>query len=467
MVRKYKKKWYLRTAFSQISIINYKMSKNIVLKRGLDIPISGSAGLYVSKSMVPAVVAVCPDGVRGLLPRLLVKEGDRVLCGSPVIADKKNPDIILTAPASGTVKEVVRGEKRKLLAILIQTDPEQEYAGIDTADVKSALLSSGLWTLLTQRPYGVLADPSVTPKGIFVSAFNSAPLAADYEFTLGKEVNAIQKGIDALATLAPVHVSLDASVKDSAFAGLTGCTIHRFQGKHPAGNVGVQISHISPIMKGETVWTLTLNGLAAIGRLFLTGKVNVRRKVAVGGPAAIQPSYVDTLPGTPVKEFAPFYGNSSADEVRIISGDVLSGRCVGMDGYLGRDDDQVTIIREGTDKELLGWIRPFRFNQFSTDHSYFSWLLPCKRYDMDTNLHGGPRPFLMNDNYYSKVLPMDIYPVYLAKACLAGDIEKMEKFGIYEVLPEDLATCEFVDPSKNYIQDYIAKGIDLMLKEMA
>ncbi len=442
------------------------MSKNIVLKKGLDIPISGSPSLDVSKSMVPATVAVCPDGIRGLLPRLLVKEGDRVLCGSPVIADKKNPDIILTAPASGVVKEVVRGEKRKLLAVLIQTDAQQECVRFDTTDVKSALLSSGLWTMLTQRPYGILADPSVTPKGIFVSAFHSAPLAADLEFTLGNELGALQKGIDALATLAPVHVSLDGSLRESAFARLQGCTLHCFEGKHPAGNVGVQISHISPIGKGQIVWTLSLNGLAAIGRLFLSGCVNLRRKVAVGGPAALQPSYVETLPGTPMKEFAPFYGNS-ADEVRIISGDVLSGVSVGLNGYLGRDDDQITIIHEGYDKELLGWIRPFRFNQFSADRSYFSWLLPCKRYDMDTNLHGGPRPFLMNENYYSKVLPMDIYPVFLAKACLAGDIEKMEKFGIYEVLPEDLATCEFVDPSKIYIQDIIAKGIDLMLKEMA
>ncbi|MBP5521696.1 MAG: Na(+)-translocating NADH-quinone reductase subunit A [Bacteroidales bacterium] len=442
------------------------MSENIVLKKGLDIPISGCASLFVSKSMIPAYVAVQPDGVKGLLPRLLVKEGDRVLCGSPVIADKKNPDILLCAPASGTVKEVVRGEKRKLLAVLIETDATQEYARIDTSNVKTALLQSGLWTLFTQRPYGIMADPAITPKAIFVSAFHTAPLAADLEFTLGDQGQAIQKGIDALGEIAPVHVSLNGAISNSAFSALKGCTIHRFKGKHPAGNVGVQISHISPILKGETVWTINLNGLAAVGRLMASGRVDVRRKVAVCGPAALQPSYVETLPGTPVKDFAPFYGNS-ADEVRIISGDPLSGVSVGLDGYLGWNDDQLTIIHEGYDKELLGWIRPLRFNQFSSDRSYFSWLLPGKKYDMSTNLHGGPRPFLMNENYYTKVLPMDIYPVFLAKACLAGDIEKMEKFGIYEVLPEDLALCEFVDPSKCYIQDMIAQGIDLMIKEMA
>ena len=450
------------------------MSDIIVLKKGLDVPVKGSADLRVSKSMTPATVAVRPDGAKGLLPRLLVKEGDRVLCGSPVIADKKNPDILLTAPVSGTVKAIVRGEKRKLLAVLIEADDKQEFvdfgvkvpSGLTADEVKATLMASGLWPVLVQRPYGILADPAAAPKAVFVSAFNSGPLAADTEFTLGSQVAFIQKGIDALARIAPVHVSIDASVKDSAFARLTGCTLHRFQGKHPAGNVGVQISHISPIRKGETVWTLPLHGLAAIGKLFATGRYNVRRLVAVTGPAAIEPSYVETVPGTPVKCFAPFYGNT-AELDRFISGDLLSGENVGEEGYLGWKDDQLTIIHEGTEKELLGWIRPIRWKQFSTDHSYFSWLMPWRKYDMTTNLHGGPRPFLMNDGYYAKVLPMDIYPVFLAKACLAGDIDKMEKFGIYEVLPEDLATCEFVDPSKIYIQDCIAKGIDLMLKEMA
>ena len=450
------------------------MSEIIVLKRGLDVPVKGRADLRVSKSMTPATVAVLPDAAKCLLPRLLVKEGDRVLCGSPVIADKKNPDILLAAPVSGLVKEIVRGEKRKLLAVLIEADDKQEFvdfgakdpAALTADEVKAALLKSGLWPVIVQRPYGILADPAVTPKAIFISAFNSAPLAADTEFTLGSQVAFIQKGIDALSKIAPVNVSLDADVKDSAFAKLKNCALHSFRGKHPAGNVGVQISHISHIRKGDIVWTLPLHGVAAIGKLFATGRYDVRRKVAVSGPAALDPSYVETYPGTPMCNFAPFYGNTP-ELVRIISGDVLSGKAVGVDGYLGWKDDQVTIIREGTDKELLGWIRPIRWKQFSTDHSYFSWLMPWRKYDMDTNLHGGPRPFLMNDAYYAKVLPIDIYPVFLAKACLAGDIDKMEKFGIYEVLPEDLATCEFVDPSKNYIQDFIAKGIDLMLKEMA
>ena len=453
------------------------MSKTFVLKKGLNIPIEGEAEHHVSKTIVPGIVAVQPTDFKGFLPRLLVKEGDPVLCGSPVLADKKNADILLTSPVSGTVKEIVRGEKRKLLAVLIEADGKRacvdfgakDAATLDAGQVRQALLQSGLWPWLIQRPYGVIANPELRPRDIFISTFSSAPLAADPKFCFHGELEAAQAGICALGKLTDgkVYVGLDGNVPAPAFAGLKHCELVRFQGKHPAGNVGVQISHIAPIRKEDTVWTVSAAGLIAIGKLFTTGRYDVLRKVAVAGPMAIQPAYVNALPGTPMKELAHFFGNTPRKSLRIISGDVLSGKTIGPDGYLGFFDNQVSVLREGTEPELLGWIRPFRFNQFSTDRSYFSWLLPKKKYAMDTNLHGGARAFLMNDGYYAKVLPMDIYPVYLAKACLAGEIEKMEKFGIYEVLPEDLATCEFVDPSKNDIQEIIAKGIDLMLKEMA
>ena len=453
------------------------MSKNIVLKKGLDIPVSGSAGLRLSKTINPDMVAIEPTAFKGFVPRLLVKEGDRVLCGSPVMSDKKNASILLCSPVSGTVKEIVRGDKRKLLAVLVQSDVRQEYpdnkpcnvASMDAEQIKETLLGSGLWPFIVQRPYGIMADPAVEPDAVFVSSFSTAPLAADTEFTLGDRIGDIQKGIEVLSKLSKggVHVGIDGSRKEgSVFARLAGAEIHSFKGRHPAGNVGVQISHIRPILKGVTVWTVSPYGLAAIGKYFNKGIFDIRRKVAVAGPAAIEAVYVDTVPGAPMKTLAGFYGGSD-EGIRIVSGDALSGKTVGADGYLGFFDDTVSIFKEGTEKELLGWANPLRFKQFSNDHSYFSWLLPKKEYDMDTNLHGGPRAFVMNDAYYAKVLPMDIYPLYLIKACLAGDIEKMEKFGIYEVLPEDLATCEFIDPSKNYIQDIIAKGIDLMLKEMA
>ena len=452
------------------------MSQTIVLKKGLNIPVKGEAELRVSKAIAPGIVAVCPTDFKGLLPRLLVKEGDPVLCGSPVIADKKNADIILASPVSGTVKELVRGDKRKLLAVLIEADGEnkcvdfgvKDVASLDADSVRSAIMQSGLWPWLVQRPYGIIADPAIKPKAIFVSAFDTAPLAADTEFCLASQIKAIQAGADALGKLTEggVHVSIDASREHSEFARLSGVQLHSFKGKHPAGNVGVQISHISPIQKGETVWTISLEGLAAIGKLFTKGIYDVRRKVAVCGPMAIEPSYIETVPGMPMKELAPYYGGEPTD-IRFISGDVLSGSNAGAEGYLGFFDSQITLIREGYEKELLGWARPVRSREYSRDHCYFSWLTPWRKYDMDTNLHGGVRAFLMNDGYYAKVLPMDIYPIYLTKACLAGDIDKMEQFGIYEVLPEDLAVCEFIDPSKNNIQDIISKGIDLMLKEMA
>ena len=453
------------------------MSKTIVLKKGLNIPVKGEADLYVSKTILPEVVAVQPCDFNGLIPRLLVKEGDSVLAGSPVISDKKDPRIIVTSPVSGTVSGILRGEKRKLLAVLIKPDEEQNalsfpVKGSDSLSaeaLKELLLDAGLWPLITQRPYGTVASPDAAPKAIFVSAFNTAPLAPSPEFTLGNEFNEIQAAVNALGKLTDggVHVSLNAdNYAGTPFHKLENAVLHCFKGKHPAGNVGVQISHICPIRKGDIVWTVSLLGLAVIGRLLLRGEVDLSRKVAVTGPMAIQPSYISTVPGMPMKAVAPYYGGN-AEGLRIISGDILSGRNAGEDGYLGFYSEQITLVAEGTDTELLGWARPFRFNQFSSTMSYFSWMLPGKKYDMDTNLHGGPRAFVMSDEWYAKVLPMDIFPLYLIKACLAGDIDKMEKFGIYEVLPEDLALCEFVDPSKNSIQEIIASGIQLMLKEMA
>ena len=451
------------------------MSQNFVLKKGLDIPIKGAAELRLSNAKTPNIVAIKPTDFKGLSPRLLVREGDPVLCGSPIIADKTHADILLTSPVSGTVKSIVRGDKRKLLAILIENDHEfncinfQLPSNAGREEVKQFLLQSGMWPWLIQRPYGILANPDLSPRSIFISGFNTAPLAPDTEFCFGEDVKFIQAAISALAKLANggVHLSLNAdNYSSTPLHKLEDCTIHTFQGKHPAGNVGVQISHICPIRKEETVWTISLLGLAAIGKVILNGKVDLRRKVAVCGPLAIDPSYIGTLPGMPIRDIAGQFG-TLADEARVISGDALSGASVGAEGYLGWFDNQITLIKEGNEKEYFGWIRPIRYKQFSTDHSYFSWLMPWRKYDMTTNLHGGPRAFIMNDAYYGKVLPMDIYPLYLTKACLAGDIDKMEKFGIYEVLPEDLALCEFVDPSKNYIQDIIAQGIDLMLKEMA
>ena len=436
------------------------MSNNIYLKKGLNIPINGVAAQTTKKVIVPDVVTIKPTDFRGLVPKLLVREGDKVLAGTPVLADKMSQNILFSSPVSGVVAEVVRGEKRKLLEVRIKADAEQEYvdfgvkrvADMSAEQIKEALLAAGLWPALVQRPYGIVANPEVAPKAIFVSAFSTAPLAADLDFTLRDDLTNIQTAINALNKLTKggVHVSLNAQTySGTPFHKLENVIMHTFSGQHPAGNVGVQIHHISPICKGETVWTVSLMMLAAIGKLFNTGKYDVRRKIAVTGPKVKNPAYVDGYPGISMKDVKEFYGDAS--ELRFISGDVLTGTNVGAEGYLGFHDNQITILEEGDKYELLGWAKPFRPKLFSASRTYFSWLTPNKKYDMDTNLHGGPRAFVVNDTY-SKVLPMELYPVHLLKACLANDIDNMEKFGIYEVLEEDFALCEYVCPSKIDIQ---------------
>ncbi len=450
------------------------MSNNIYLKKGLDLPINGTAAQNTKKVIVPDVVAVKPTDFRGLVPKLLVREGDKVLAGTPVLADKMSQNILFASPVSGTVAEVVRGEKRKLLEVRIKADANQEYvdfgvkkvSALSAEEIKESLLAAGLWPAITQRPYGIVANPETKPKAIFVSAFSTAPLAANVEYVLNGQAENIQTAVDALAKLAGCKVNVcvnEAGASASIFSKLQNVVLHTVSGKHPAGNVGVQIHHISPVQKGEIVWTVSPVMLAAIGKLFNTGKYDVKRKVAVTGPKAINPAYVEGYPGISIKDVKDFY--NAAEDLRYVSGDVLTGANVGAEGFLGFFDNQITILEEGDKYELLGWAKPFRTNLFSASRTYFSWLTPNKKYDMDTNLHGGPRAFVVNDTY-GKVLPMDIYPVYLLKACLANDIDNMEKFGIYEVIEEDFALCEYVCPSKIYIQQIITDGIALMLKEM-
>ena len=450
------------------------MSNNIYLKKGLDLPISGSAAQNTKKVIVPDVVAVKPTDFRGLVPKLLVREGDKVLAGTPVLADKMSQNILFTSPVSGTVAEVVRGEKRKLLEVRIKADEKQEYVDfgkkkvseMTAAQIKESLLAAGLWPAIIQRPYGIVANPESKPKAIFVSSFSTAPLAANLDYALNEELANIQTAVDALAKLTDggVHVGIGgANESVTPFRKLQNVTLHTIEGKHPAGNVGVQIHHISPIQKGEIVWTVSPVMLAAIGKLFNTGKYDVSRKIAVTGPKAINPAYVEGYPGISIKDVKEFY--NSSENLRYVSGDVLTGTNIGAEGFIGFYDNQISILEEGDKYELFGWAKPFRTSLFSASHTYFSWLTPNKKYDMDTNLHGGPRAFVVNDTY-GKVLPMNLYPVYLLKACLANDIDKMEKYGIYEVIEEDLALCEYVCPSKIYIQQIITDGIALMLKEM-
>ena len=448
------------------------MSDQIRLKKGLNLPIAGEALCEVTARVAPDLVAVKPTDFRGLVPRLLVKEGDSVKAGTPLFADKKYTTMVFCSPVSGTVDAVVRGDKRKLLEVRIKADAKNEAlradvskaSALDKKGLTDLLLEHGLWPCIKQRPFGTIADPEAEPKAIFISGMNTAPLGADYEFSLRDDVPDIQAGIDALGRLTRggVHLSLDADrFSGSAFNALTGVVMHRFAGPHPAGNVGVQINHISPINKGEVVWTVSLPLVAVIGRFLRKGVYDTRRLIAVAGPAAVKPSYVEVCAGVGMKQLAPYFAEG---DVRVVSGDVLTGEAVGREGFLGFFDDQVSVLREGNYYEMFGWINPLRSKKFSVSHAYPAFLRR-KKYDMDTNENGGERPFLMND-VYGKVLPMDIYPLYLFKACLAGDLDKMEQLGIYEVIEEDVALCEYVCPSKVEIQQIVRDGIELMMKEM-
>lgn len=452
------------------------MSEHIRLKRGLNIPIKGKASCTVTKTIVPDIIALKPTDFRGITPRLSVKEGDRVKAGSPVFADKQHPEILFCAPHSGIVSEIVRGDKRKLLEIRIKADNEIDYLHrevpksntLDREEIVKLLLDSGLWPCIKQRPYGIIANPNTTPKSIFISGMATAPLAADLEYILSNDFEALQEGINILNSLTSggVHLSLDAqNFAGTEFHKFKNVILHSIVGPHPAGNVGVQINHISPINKGEIIWTVDLFLVASIGRFFITGNYDMRRTIAVAGPAALNPSYVKCIPGISMNQLSEYF-DTSKGELRIISGDILTGENVCKKGFLGFYNNLVTIIPEGNYYEMFGWVKPFRLKKFSTSRSYFSWLMPNKQYDMDTNTNGEERAFVVSEAY-SKVLPMDIYPVYLFKAILAEDIEKMENLGIYEVIEEDIALCEFVCPSKIEIQSIVSKGIDLMIKEMA
>ena len=450
------------------------MSEHIRLKKGLDIPLAGAAPAKIAETVAPDLVAIKPTDFKALVPKLAVKEGDAVKAGDALFVDKMCPSISFCSPVSGVVQAVVRGDKRKLLAVVVKADKEQQsvkYNAVDLAKmdrkaVVDLLLERGLWPMIKQRPYGIVANPELTPKSIFVSAMATAPLAPDPDFVMEGQMEYLQAGIDALGRLTNggVHFSLNAAkAAGSAMSSLKGVIPHTFSGPHPAGNVGVQINHISPINKGEIVWTVDLVSLAAIGRCIATGTYDMSRVVAVTGPAAENPVCVKAVQGMSLASIAKY---AKKGNVRFVSGDVLTGENVGADGYLGFFDNQVTLLEEGDYYEMLGWIKPFRLKKFSFSHLYWSWLAGKKKtYKLDTNTNGGPRAFVVSD-VYGKVLPMDIYPVYLLKACLAKDIEKMENLGIYEVIPEDFALCEFVCPSKIEIQKILSDGIDLMLKEM-
>ncbi len=449
------------------------MSKVINLKRGLNIRLKGDAEKIIGTSIDADQVALKPTDFPGLIPKILVKVDQLVKAGEPIFFDKYNPEIFLTAPTSGQVLAINRGERRKVLEIIIKADGKNESLPFAKADpqklsreeVKSQLISSGLWPFLKQRPYGTLAKPAQTPKHIFISGFDSAPLAPDYEFTLKGQTAALQTGINALTKLTDGKVFLGIRPEQSngIFTGLKNVEINQFSGPHPAGNVGIQIHHISPIDKGEIVWTINPQEVAFIGRLFETGKLDLTKLIAFTGSEVKSPKYFKCTLGTNLGGLLKGATKQAGNE-RIISGNVLVGSHIEADSFLGFFDNQVTVIPEGDYYEFLGWAMP-RLNKFSLSRSYFSWLTPKRIYSLDTNLNGEERAFVMTGQY-DKVLPMDILPVHLLKAIIAEDIDKIEALGIYEVIEEDLALCEYVCTSKTEVQQILRNGINLMIKEL-
>ncbi len=450
----------------------------IKLRKGLDINLQGRAEEKLIQLKSKGQYALVPDDFEGVTPKVVVKEGDKVKAGDALFVNKQYPEVRFASPVSGTVREVVRGERRKVLCVRVDADAQQEQVDFGKKDVAkmdgqaviNALLEAGIFGYINQLPYAVSTNPSVLPKAIFVSALRDKPLAGDFQFEVKGQEQDFVTGIQALSKIAKTHVGLgiqpdfQSTIRQQGIEQFAELTI--FDGPCPAGNVGVQVNHLAPVNKGEVVWTIgDPTVVLFIGRLFNTGKVNLMRRVALCGSEVKVPAYVDMLVG---EELSTLLSNSyDADRhVRIINGNVLTGRPTTKDGFLGAHTSEITVIPEGDDAdEMLGWILP-RLKQFSVNRSYFSWLLGKKQYALDARIKGGERHIIMSGEY-DRVLPMDIYGEYLIKAIIAGDIDRQEALGIYEVSPEDFALAEFVDSSKLELQRIVREGLNILRKENA
>jgi Na+-transporting NADH:ubiquinone oxidoreductase subunit A len=450
------------------------MSENIRLKKGLNIRIKGAAEKILSPEIPVTHYAVKPVDFPGLVPKLEVRPGDTVKAGTTLFIDKFIPEIRFASPVSGTVVDCVRGERRKLLEVTIEVAGEEfiDFGKVALTDLSremiiEKLLNSGLWPVIRQRPYHIIAKPDSLPKSIFISGFDTAPLAPDNDFVMhNSDLSEFNAGVGVLAKLTDgrVNLVLDGSnITGSVLKNTPGVDIHYVSGPHPAGNVGIQIHHLDPVNKGETVWYVNLQDVSVIGRLFNQGIYRHDRIIALAGSEVLKPGYYRVRSGASIAGVTK--GNTKGGELRYISGNVLTGTAITPAGYLGFYDNMVSVIPEGNYYEFFGWMTP-GINKFSATRTFMSSVIPKKEYVMDTNFHGGERAFVLT-GVYDKVLPMDILPMHLLKSILAGDIELMEKLGIYEVAEEDFALCEFVCPSKIEIQAIIRKGLNLMAKEMS
>lgn len=449
------------------------MSTDIRIKKGLNINLVGAAETTTSRAVASNVYSINLLDFHGLTPKMIVREGAEVKAGEPLFYNKNFEAMKFVAPVSGELVEVQRGARRKILKLKILADRDQkslEHTPLNPGkagaeDIRAFLLESGCWPFIKQRPFDVIAHPHDVPKAIFVSAYVTAPLAADINYTLKGKEKELQAALIALGKLTPgqVHVSIGQD-GDSPFAGLEGIRLHRVSGPHPAGLVGTQINRIDPINKGERVWTVSPQDLVIIGETLLTGTFNPERIVALAGSCVKTPKYYSTRIGAELATFLYASGVTQKD-IRVINGDVLTGSRSRPDGHLGFYNNTVTVIPEGDDYELFGWAAPV-FDKISATRSLtFSWLNPNKKYNLDTNTNGEHRAFVVT-GLYEEVFPLDIYPMQLLKACMYKDLDEMEQLGLYEVIPEDFSLTEFICISKQPHQQIIREGLDLLQKEM-
>lgn len=450
------------------------MTNRIKLCKGLDIHLQGTARKHKDAVMIGGEYALQPSAFVGLVPKVIVKEGEHVKVGEALFVDKAHPEMTFASPVSGIVTAVERGERRKVLSVRVKADDEQqfvEFAKRDVSamkgkDVKAALIEAGLFGYVNQLPYAVVANASDEPKAIFVSALRDMPLAGDFEFELQGNEKDFQTGLTALSKIAKTYLGVGAKQTSAALLEAKDVEVNIFDGPCPAGNVGIQVNHLDPVNKGDIVWTVDPTAVLFFGRLFNTGKVNLTRTIAIAGSEINNPAYVDILVGAPLKSIPQIAALEGSASVRLINGNPLTGTQTSIDGFVGAHTSEITAIPEGDHAdEMLGWILP-RFNQFSANRSYFSWLFGKKEYALDTRVKGGERHMIMSGEY-DKVLPMDIYGEYLIKAIITGDIDRQEQLGIYEVSPEDFALAEFVDSSKLELQKIVREGLDILRKENA
>jgi Na+-transporting NADH:ubiquinone oxidoreductase subunit A len=441
------------------------MSRVIKIKKGKNIRLVGESELQILETYESSNYALKPGDYRGIVPKMEVKVGAKVKAGDTIFHSKTNPDVKFTSPVSGEVIEIVRGERRVILEVVVKADESIEYKKFDTnRDVKEVMLESGFWPILKQRPFNVIADQNIRPKAIHISAFDSSPLAPDYNFVLKDEQDFFKRGMAALSTLTDgqVHINVDQKADNlNCFTDSEIANTNHFNGPHPSGLVGVQIHHVDPIMKGDVVWTVNVQHVTILGRFLATGHYDMMQTIALNGSEVKTPAYIKCISGANMEDLFSKYVISNRNP-RYISGNVLTGEQIDKLGYIGFYEDQITVIPEGNEYEFLGWLFPSYARPSASKALPYSYSK--KAFKVNTNYHGEPRAFVVSGEY-EKVLPMDLFPVHLLKACLAQDMENMEKLGIYELVEEDLALCEFVCTSKIKVQQILREGLNLIESE--